>query len=259
MLAENPTRRRVLFAGAAAVAGVALLPRAVSAVGMSGARSAEDLGLAAGAELAMPQPGDRNVIDQIVRIYGGWDYDQDAAERALARADAGSRESLPAVVRVYRRRAHGIQCAMRAEQHGADEPMIVAALLHDIGHVFSPEAPVGTADYDDKHEIYGTLWLRNAFLPEVTEPILRHVPGKRYLVTTRKEYWDRLSQGSKESLVQQGGRMSTQEVEEFEFMSFSREGVSLRLWDDDAKVRGLKLAPIERYVKALEASLRKPA
>lgn len=248
MQADNSTRRRLLLAGAAAVAGAALVPRPVSAAGMAG-----------GAELSMPQPGDRNVIDQIVRIYGGWDYDQDAAEKTLEQAAEGSRQTLPAAVRAYRRRAHGIQCAMQAEKHGADEPMIVAALLHDIGHVFSPEAPIGTTDYDDKHEIYGTLWLRNAFVAEVTEPILRHVPGKRYLVSTRKEYWDRLSQGSKDSLVQQGGKMSPQELEAFEFMSFSREGVTLRLWDDDAKVKGLKLAPIERYLKALEASLRKPA
>ncbi|MGQ0528699.1 MAG: HD domain-containing protein [Panacagrimonas sp.] len=253
---ESLNRRRVMIAGAAAA--ISLPTLATAAPGMSG-RSAEDMGLAAGADLAMPQPGDRNVIDQIVRIYGGWNYDQDAAEKMLAAKRAGADLQLPSQVLAYQRRSHGIQCAMQAQKHGADEAMIVAALLHDIGHVFSPEAPVGTTDYDDKHEIYASLWLRNAFITAVTEPVLRHVPGKRYLVTTRKAYWDKLSEGSKRSLEQQGGRMSPQELDEFEFMAYANEGVTLRLWDDDAKVKGLKLAPIETYVPMMEATLRKQA
>lgn len=257
----NPSlfsRRHFFASSAGALGGLAIGASSlgIAADSMSGA-SAMSTGLGGGSELARPQASDRSVIDQIVRMYGGMGFKQSAAEKALQEAKEDPRKELPAYARAYRRRSHGIQAAMQAEEAGADAPMIVAALLHDIGHVFSPEAPVGVQHYDDKHEVYASMWLRNVFIPEVSEPIFRHVPAKRYLVTTRQEYWDKLSDGSKRSLEEQGGKMSARELEDFEVTAFSQEGVQIRLWDDKAKVKGLELEPIEKYIKLMKQTLRK--
>lgn len=258
------SRRSFLSNATALFGGVALggINLAVAAEGMAGeGKSKEDMALGAGGvEMLDGAHNDANVIEQIVRYYGGFQYDQDAAVKAIADAKTPeARAALPLHVQAYQRRSHGIQAAMQAEQDGAETPFVIAALLHDIGHVFSPPGPVGKKNYDDHHEIFAAIWLRNVFIPEVSESVFRHVPAKRYLVTTRKDYYDKLSDGSKRSLEAQGGKMSQIEIGEFEVAAFSRQGVQVRIWDDRAKVKGLKLAPIEQYVKGMEQCLLKLA
>jgi predicted HD phosphohydrolase len=146
---------------------------------------------------------------------------------------------------------------MQAEKDGASAPLVVAALLHDLGHAFAAPPPAGREkEYDDHHELVGSLWLANVFPPEVSEPVLHHVQAKRYLVATRREYFDHLEEDSVMSLAQQGGPMSAAEIASFEKLPQAKEGVRLRIWDDDAKVDGLSLPPIERYLPQLEACLR---
>lgn len=196
-----------------------------------------------------------NVIEQIVEVFGGFDFDQEIVE--AAKRDGTDDPRLLYQIQASYRRSHAIQCALQAEQAGADEPFIAAALVHDIGHVFAAPAPVGLEeDYDDLHGKVAAYWLRNAFVEEVSEPVLLHVPGKRYLVTTRPEYMEILSSGSIDSLRRQGGPMSDDEVSQFEAMPHSDWGVEVRIWDDKAKVRGFELPAIERFVPFLEASLK---
>lgn len=196
-----------------------------------------------------------NVIEQIAEVFGGFDFDQELVE--AAKRDCTNDPRLLYQIRASYRRSHAIQCALQAEQAGADEPFIAAALVHDIGHVFAAPAPVGLEDdYDDLHGKVAAYWLRNAFVEEVSEPVLLHVPGKRYLVTTRPDYMDILSSGSVDSLRRQGGPMSDDEVQQFEAMPHSNWGVEVRIWDDKAKVRGFELPAMERFVPYLEASLK---
>lgn len=178
------------------------------------------------------------VIEQLIAVYGGWE----AAVAPPNRSEG---------------RGHAIQTAMQAERDGADAAGVTAALLHDLGHAFAAPPPVGRErDYDDHHELVAALWLRNVFPPEVSEPVLHHVAAKRYLVATRKEYFDHLAQDSVMSLAQQGGPMSPAEVEAFEKVAYTKEGVRLRIWDDNAKQKGIELPPFERYLPKLEACLR---
>ncbi len=234
--------RRHFLAGSAAALGAAALgpPR----------------GLAAGTD---PAAARDPAIEQIARILGGWDLDT-AAGLAAWKADGRPPEAPAATdpaARIFLRRSHAIQAAMQAEAAGAPPPSIVAALLHDIGHVFSAPAPAGReADYDDRHELVGALWLRNVFVPEVSEPVLHHVPAKRYLVTTRSEYWEHLAQDSRDSLMRQGGRMGDDELEAFRALPHWDEGVRVRIWDDDAKTWTTELAPLEHWVPHMEACLR---
>lgn len=197
-----------------------------------------------------------NPIEQIIEIFGGVDFNQEAVENARRQGTEDPR--LNYHLRRSSARSHAIQAAMQAESDGADEGFIAAAFLHDIGHYFSAPSPIGQEDeYDDLHELIGARWLENIFVKEVTESVLLHVPGKRYLVATRPEYSNIISSGSMNSLMRQGGPMTSQEIDEFENQPFWEWGVQVRIWDDKAKVRGFELPNIERFIPYLEASVLK--
>src|SRR5215467_4279256 len=72
-------------------------------------------------------------------------------------------------------REHALQAAQLAVNDGAAEPLIVAALLHDIGYWIGCG---GTP-----HEQAGADWLAQRFVPDVSEPVRLHVAAKRYLCT----------------------------------------------------------------------------
>ena len=69
---------------------------------------------------------------------------------------------------------------------------------------------------DPKHEIVGANWLQQFFPEQVTESIRLHVPAKRYLCAVDAQYWSNLSDGSKTSLVKQGGPLTEREADDFE-------------------------------------------
>ncbi|MEO1496215.1 MAG: phosphonate degradation HD-domain oxygenase [Planctomycetota bacterium] len=148
---------------------------------------------------------------------------------------------------------HGLQAAMLAEQEGADPALIVAALLHDVGHLLH-DLPDDAPDngVDDVHEALGADWLRSRFPPEVLEPVQQHVASKRYLCATEQGYWDALSEPSKVSLELQGGPMNAAEVDAFEQGEHFEACVRLRRWDDLAKVVGLETPPLEHFMTLVD-------
>jgi phosphonate degradation associated HDIG domain protein len=148
---------------------------------------------------------------------------------------------------------HALQTAIQAEQEGAVDALIAAALLHDIGHLLH-KLPEDIADngIDGRHEQVGAIWLARYFPAAVTEPIRLHVAAKRYLCAVDGEYRRRLSAASIRSLALQGGPMSDEEVREFEAAPYASEGLRLRQWDDLAKVVGLKTPGLPQYKPLLE-------
>ncbi len=151
---------------------------------------------------------------------------------------------------------HALQAAYHAEQADASDALVVAALLHDIGHLVH-KLPEDAADHgiDTRHEHLGQAWLRRYCGPEVTEPIRLHVPAKRYLCATDQQYIAGLSPASVQSLSLQGGPMSPEERSEFEQNPHCRDAVALRHWDDLAKVPGMAVPPLEHYRPRLERVL----
>lgn len=153
---------------------------------------------------------------------------------------------------------HALQSATMAEAEGASETLIVAALLHDVGHMIHElgEDPAKSG-IDDSHEERAAQWLAQHFEPEVTEPIRLHVAAKRYLCATDPTYFGKLADDSVRSLALQGGPFSDDEVAEFEKGPHYRDAVRLRLLDDRAKDPNASTPAFEHFVPYVEAALNR--
>jgi len=149
---------------------------------------------------------------------------------------------------------HGLQAAFLAESDGQPAPVIVAALLHDVGHLFEPEFQRAMElDKDGRHEDIGHAFLKRWFGPEVTEPVRLHVAAKRYLCATRSGYLEALSPASVHSLALQGGPMSPEEVAAFERQPHHAAAVQVRIYDDLAKDVDMKTPLLEHFMRYVEA------
>ena len=148
---------------------------------------------------------------------------------------------------------HGLQAAHFAQAEGAAEPLVLAALLHDIGHLLEdvPEA-IEEWTLDSRHEEIGARWLARRFDAAVCEPVRLHVPAKRYLCAIDAGYRARLSAASVHTLELQGGPMAAHEVANFETQPFWREAVRVRRWDDQGKVAGLSTPALRDYAPLIE-------
>lgn len=150
---------------------------------------------------------------------------------------------------------HALQCAQLAEQAGADDETIVAAFLHDIGHLLPPELAGGYMDgYGTiDHERLGADYLRErGFSEKVAQLIEHHVNAKRYLVFKNPNYFARLSEASLRTLEFQGGPMSAGEALAFETNPYFKGILLLRTWDEQAKIPHLPTPGIEYYVAMSE-------
>ncbi|MBU0726812.1 MAG: HD domain-containing protein [Alphaproteobacteria bacterium] len=149
---------------------------------------------------------------------------------------------------------HALQCASLAEQAGAEPTLIVACLLHDIGHLIDPGANLARARGEDaRHEAQAERYLKNWFGPDVIQPARLHVEAKRYLCATDISYYDSLSPASKHSLEMQGGPFDREEEREFIALPYAREAVMLRRWDDMAKLPEAITPPLEHFRRYIEA------
>jgi len=131
---------------------------------------------------------------------------------------------------------HMLQGATIAAESALPEVIVVAALLHDIGHFTSEFGTFSMEDTEDRfHEEAGADLLAQFFPSVVTDCVRYHVAAKRYLCATKPEYFQRLSQASIHSLHLQGGPMSADEVAAFEKNPNLREIVQVRYLDEAGK------------------------
>ncbi len=151
---------------------------------------------------------------------------------------------------------HALQCAQLAEHAGETDETIVAALLHDVGHLISAKnsglADVGP-ERDDLHQYIALPFLRGILSDAVLEPIRLHVDAKRYLCGAEPSYWGTLSPASKQSLELQGGPFTHSEMDIFMTLPFAEEAVRLRRYDDLAKVPYKETSTLAYFGKKLFA------
>lgn len=149
-------------------------------------------------------------------------------------------------------REHALQTACLAVQANSRPALVIAALLHDVGHLLH-DLPETAADdgVDTRHEENGYRWLLSRFGPEIAAPVRGHVAAKRYLCRVDPDYFTRLSPASVQSLALQGGPFSAGEVKEFESFPWHADAVCLRRWDDAAKTPGLKVPGLDEYYALL--------
>ena len=152
---------------------------------------------------------------------------------------------------------HALQCAQWAEKSGETPATIVAALLHDLGHLLAPGGD--TAEQDDLHQYIAIPFLRGLLPDAVLEPIRLHVDAKRYLCAMEPGYWEALSPASQHSLVLQGGAFTSQEAMQFAAQPFAQEAFRLRRYDDHAKVPGLATPPLGYYMALVQRLAPVPA
>src|SRR5579863_2514364 len=124
---------------------------------------------------------------------------------------------------------HALQCAQLAANSGAGAEMIIAALLHDIGHLLEGEGQrheeVGVID----HDAAGARYLRDrGFSARVAALVGGHVEAKRYLTRSNPSYFARLSPASLTTLELQGGPMTQEQAEAFETDPLKDEKLRLR-------------------------------
>lgn len=136
----------------------------------------------------------------------------------------------------------------RAEDH--DDEVVLAAFFHDIGHLCEHVIPVELMDglgvvY---HEGVGERYLlERGFSERIARLVRSHVEAKRYLTTRNIDYFQRLSDASRQTLALQGGRMSPEEADAFEQSPDFPLYIRMRHWDDLAKEPGQLLPDLSMY------------
>lgn len=178
-------------------------------------------------------------VDEVLALFEAWgtrNYDEDVSQLD-----------------------HALQTAALARAEGADDALVAAALLHDVGHLLELRdggVEDGQTDVDLGHEARGARWLAPVFPAPVTGPIALHVAAKRYRCAIDPAYHDGLSDGSRRSLVRQGGPMSAEEAERFAAHPACASAVALRSWDDGGKVEDLEVPDLASYRSLLEQLAR---
>ena len=167
-----------------------------------------------------------NEVDRILRsLQGIWD------EEAVDELD------------------HALQAAARAQEDGADDELVLAAALHDLGH-----SPLLGGPHVPGHERIAQEWLSERFGARVGWLAGAHVAAKRYLAATDREY--RLSETSLTSLHHQGGPgVDTGTVNHPWFA----DALRLRRYDDAAKDPRAQGLTVEEVLAVAERVVTKAA
>ncbi len=146
---------------------------------------------------------------------------------------------------------HALQSAALAQAEGEGDEMVLACLLHDLGHLLGDAGDWGLAG----HAEVGARALQPFLAPAIVEPIRHHVAAKRYRVAMEPAYHDRLSLASQMSLQEQGGPMSPDEADRFSRLPFTAEATRLREYDDNGKTEGLVIESLDSYRPLLEIAV----
>ena len=150
--------------------------------------------------------------------------------------------------------AHALQCAALAREERAADEVVLAALLHDVGHLVSDAAESAR----QHHGTWGARFIR-PFVPDrVARLVESHVLAKRYLCTVDRGYAETLSPASVRSWLEQGGRLDAGILCELERQPWLADALRIRRWDDLAKDPRADPPPLPCYRDLLESCFGRP-
>jgi len=154
---------------------------------------------------------------------------------------------------------HMVQSAQLAKAEGFNDEVVLAAFLHDIGHIAEKVTDENTMSrYGIKdHEAIGASFLENrGFSFRITRLVASHVAAKRYLTLREPGYYDKLSDASKHTLEFQGGQMSDEEADLLEEDPLFREIIQMRRWDEAAKLENQPLPSLDIFKELISQHLQ---
>jgi predicted HD phosphohydrolase len=138
---------------------------------------------------------------------------------------------------------HALQTAEGLERQGADDELVAAGLLHDLGDGRVTDAA---------HAGWAAALVEPLFGPRVATLIRSHAEAKRYLCATDPSYWAQLSPTSQRTLITQGGVMTAAEAEAFARQPWAHDATWLRRCDDAGKRADYQVARPERFRAVLD-------
>jgi 2-amino-1-hydroxyethylphosphonate dioxygenase (glycine-forming) len=153
---------------------------------------------------------------------------------------------------------HMSQTAQLAMHDGYDDEVVLAAFFHDVGHLCVAHTQENNMQGlgIKHHEHVGATYLRSLGFPEkIAQLVESHVTAKRYLCFVQPDYFNQLSPASQQTLMQQGGVMTTEEAIAFEKHPMAKLMVKMRQWDDAAKEANHPLIDITIIKNKIEAVL----
>lgn len=153
---------------------------------------------------------------------------------------------------------HMCQAAQLAMEEGYEDEVVLAAFLHDIGHLLpiqdENESMNGFGVMD--HERLGAFYLsKMGFSNKVCQLIASHVNAKRYLTYKYPDYYNQLSEASKQTLEFQGGKMDDMEALQFEQHEYFDLFIKMRKWDEAAKIQHKPLPDVDFFRKKIHKHL----
>ena len=153
---------------------------------------------------------------------------------------------------------HMLQAATLAEERGMGDEIIVAALLHDIGHLVSEFGAFSMEDIHDRHHQEAGARLLQGYFPSlVVDGVRHHVAAKRYLCAVEPAYLRRLSPASLHSLNLQGGPMNDGEVAAFERIPGKETIIQVRRLDDAGKTVGRRTPGFRHFAPRVQRLLNR--
>lgn len=152
---------------------------------------------------------------------------------------------------------HMCQSGELARTGGYDDEVILAAFFHDIGYLIESETKESMGGYGRvNHEKEAGNFIRKmGFSEKVASLAENHVNAKRYLTFADPEYYNRLSEASKTTLKYQGGPMNAEEAAAFKADPLFDLNITMRRWDEEAKVQEMPLPDLGFYKEIAERHL----
>ena len=155
---------------------------------------------------------------------------------------------------VVSKTTHMIQTAVAAQNNNEPDYLVLACLLHDIGHFLEPDNMNGLGVIE--HRKVGADFLRSLKMNEkVCCLVENHVLAKKYLVSKYDDYYNKLSDASKQILKFQGGKMTPDEMKLFENDSNFNDSLKVRNYDDIGKNINTTIPKLETFIPLINKYL----